>query len=296
MQLMIRCLAVAFGLQLAGGLWADEVAPPTGRVVVIDVTIVEVAERSARVGGLDSGAPDKIQSRVKELEKQGLLAGVTRVRLSATESHEFTTQIIETSTLINEGVPARGRGGFNVGPDGVRVPNAISRSTDGTRITVTPRIETDDMILLDLQVEKSGPSAGGPDGMPPRSGTMITKSALRLKSGQLQIANVVERSQKEEYAETVVLVTARVDPSAGRGDAKGSPKVSVNELRIFGLNHASSTQVAKALVDLMADKSLVIKSDEASNSVLVSGTKEQLRLTGEVIKLLDAKTGEKSPD
>jgi hypothetical protein len=292
MELMIRCLTVAIGLQLAGDLRADEVAPPEGRMLVIDVTIVEVAERSARVGGLDSEAPEKIHSRVKELEKQGLLAGVTRVRLSAMESHEFTTQISETTTLINEGGPARGRGGFNVGPDGVRVQNTISRSNDGTRITVTPRIETNDMILLDFQVEKSGPSAGLPEGMPPRSGILVAKSALRLKSGQLQIANVVERSQKEEYAETVVFVTARIDSSAGRGDAKGSLKESVKESRVFRLNHARSTEAAKALVDLMADTSLVIKSDAASNSVLASGTKEQLRLTGEVIKLLDAKTGE----
>jgi type II secretory pathway component HofQ len=288
MQTLLRSLIVLLFLPASLTL-AQEAERAGGKLVTIEVSIVEFSGSGERGAGLDPEAAEKFVARLRELETEGKLAGLSRVRLATTAGQLTTAQFGERATVATRtpfGPRDRGAGFSNT-------PTTITRADYGTLISALPRVDEDGTILIDLQVEKSGQARkprGGADGdaaaeaLPPPETTISTKTTVRLRSGKTVVAQAMESASGKESTQTVILVSARVDEREVRAAADGARR----KLNVFYLKFAAAEDVAKVLLSVFGDKGQAIAADVRTNAIIVSGSPEKVEMIKLLVEQLDA--------
>lgn len=302
----VLCLLVAFCF--AGPLIADD-SPLVAqvlktRMVTIEVSIVELAEKPSPEETLDGQSSQDLIARIRTLEKEGQLQGLTRLRLSALEGNQASAQIgghvaISTGRNAFAGQPGRG------GP----VVTHTQMQNVGTLVRAITRIEPGDGIVMDLQIEKTSltrlprsPNAENTPSEGANGGGQVTtdfKSTVRIPNGQTIVAQASGSSSAfDAPTRTVILVTATADP-APQGDAPPVAESSNDpQLKIFSLEAAKATDMYDLIRELLPNYSISIAVDSRTNTLLVHAVPEHLKIVEGIISFLDkAPTSElrKSP-
>src|SRR6185295_11095051 len=182
-------------LSCASFLVAAEKPAPTGRMVSIELVIAQFPDGQKDLD-LAQESGDKLLTRVKELEKQGQFTRMTRMRLSTLDQNQAMLQLGERAPVASGRTRAAfgGRGGQG-GVAGAPVVNTTYTIENvGTMIGVTPQVEDDGSVSLNMQIEKThlipppaagDVAAGEPAEVPPsRTATLTTRSTVRVRSGQ----------------------------------------------------------------------------------------------------------------
>lgn len=297
-----RTLCLMLGLGIAGSLFAagpadnaEQVANVMKmRMVSIEVSIVELAEKPNPEETLDAEASQKLISRIKELETQGKLAGLTRVRLSTLENSIATSQTgARAPAMTGRNTFPGQRGGE--GPQSRPMTSAMYQLQDfGTLVAATPRIEPGDTIVIDLQIEKSSPGSDvrPPNTEPPRvegvvsarMSTITFRSTVRVTIGQTVIIQGSGTSSPTDGgSRTVILLTARAEPAPKVADATPPrPKFTIYHLRF-----AQAGETAELLRESFPNNRVKASSDPRTNAVIVNGDDEDMHIVEGLIKVLD---------
>ena len=269
----------------------------TGRMVSIEVVIAQFAEGKKDVDfNLDSG--DKLAARIAELEKQGQISQLTRMRLTTLDQNPAQLQFGQRTPVATGRTRARGfaRQGGGANPaegGGPVVSTSYTIENVGTLIGVTPHVEEDDTVSLKLELEKSHiePAAAGEPGAdatdvpPARTATLQSRSTVRLRSGQTAVVGQSQSSAQGESGQTVILVTAHV--SAAPAPVKTPGVAQKHQLKVFALHNAQAEASAAVLTKLFKDGVVKIGADGRTNSVLAQGPPEVLSEIEAILSRLD---------
>jgi type II secretory pathway component GspD/PulD (secretin) len=200
------------------------------RTISVDVWVAEVVPKKGEYGkpveddkGIDekdlAGSIEEVQKKVEELAKNGRIAGLKHVQLSALENQAASILTGENKPyVVGRMVTARGI-----------ASNQVSYRNIGATVRVTPRITADKSLLLELAVEdarmsmpEDGISLGVSDKGDPINATEFTTtkldSKLTVASGKAVAAEGLKSTSKGKQAHVIILVGARVVD----GDAKGA--------------------------------------------------------------------------
>ncbi len=161
-----------------------------------------------------SGTISEVTARLGLLQKQGRVAGLRRIQLSALDNQPASVQIGETKPMV---------AGMNVNRAG-GATNVIQYRDVGTFLKVTPRTSgrpaADGPIMLDLDLQDSRlrtPDDGVPLGAGEKGAvtapefvrsTLTTK--LSVPSGQAIVAKGIKVDEKSQKGQSLVIVAARV--------------------------------------------------------------------------------------
>jgi type II secretory pathway component GspD/PulD (secretin) len=253
----------------------------SGAIVAIEVLMADV-------GPLEKGEvlPDDqdVAARIRDLEKQGKLARITRTRLTTLSEQTAMIQFGERSAVAT-GRTVRGGGGAFGGPGGGGEPStSYSYQNMGTLVNVVPRVDGGN-VVLECSVESSRlaprkPAADKPEGAiePVGMETISAKSTVQVKSGETVLLASKQQTSAEGTTRTYVLVTATIQ-EPGRKEAA--------VFKVFTLAHAQAAGVAATLNQLLGDTGVKITPDERSNSVLARGSDENLEVVERLVQRLD---------
>lgn len=186
----MRSFATLLALPLllaANTLIADEndIQTAPRHVVAVEVLIADLA---AEMG--EGKSDQEIVDRLRELDQQGKLSRVTRMRLTGLSEQTAMAQFGERVPVATGRSPSRG--GFRgAGGAAAEVPSVVSYSYEnvGTIVELTPHIQ-DGKVVLHCTVEQSRlapnkPAADKPEDAFQPSGieTITAKSVVQVKSG-----------------------------------------------------------------------------------------------------------------
>lgn len=286
MRTLIRGLAV---LALAGWIQSPAfVRAENPAVVTIEVSILELAEKP-EPSSVEAEAAETWIAKLKEMEAAGKLAGITRVKLSTLEDCIATAQSGERVPTIS-GRQFVGRGGPAGQDQGQPIYTVQSY---GTVVTATPRVEESGSILLELMIEKTGPSLGASDAAKADQAAPVAdiarnrvlninlKSTVRIPNGQTIIAGASGTTDNKAPSQTVILVSARADKAPAI-----APK-AVTQLQVYYLKYVQAGGTVDVLQKLF-DNALKVSADERTNTLIVSATAEQANTIEALLKFLDA--------
>ncbi len=226
-----------------------------------------------------------------ELEKQGQLDRVLRVRLSSVEQNRAMVQFGErVPVATGRSVGGFGRGG--AAADGRPVSISYSLENIGTLISATTRVEDSGTVVADLQVERSQmaaiarPAEDVPDAVGRQKTVSLTsQTTLRLKPGEPTLAKASRFTADGETTGQFIVVTATVDTAgAEQAAARGG---NANLVRAFALQNAQAKTAHRVLADVFGDKPMRIGVDEAQNTVIVAGAREELEEVERLLQVLD---------
>lgn len=190
-----------------------------GKGVSIEILIADLV--SGQAVGSDEGA-DPTPERILELEKQGKLPVITRIRLATLENIpgmvQFGERVGVESARNFTGRPAAGGPGGREGPPGGfggGVTSSFTYQNVGTLVSATPRVEQDGSIILELTVEQSRmvdppmpEGAERPAFSPAKSITVTSKSTVRVPAGKAVLAGG-KRATGKDAGQTWIVVTAK---------------------------------------------------------------------------------------
>lgn len=200
---------------------AEKTAPERlapGKGVSIDVLIADVGPSAG------DDASDPAADKILQLEKQGKLAALTRVRLTTLENVSGMVQFgervgVATGRTFTAG--PRGGGGADGpgGPGGARAEpfgaTSYTYQNMGTLVTATPRVEDDGSIVLELMVEQSRladqppmPEGERPSFSPGRTVVITSKTTLRVPPGK-SVVTGGKRSAGKDAGQTWIVVSAK---------------------------------------------------------------------------------------
>ena len=281
---VVTGLLVAWGLGLTSAAAADEKPPEPGPMVTVEVAIAEFSGEAAEPGEGESA--EALVSRIRELEKEGKVDSVTRVRLAALEEQTATVQQGETPWV------ATGRASFGRGGNSQSV---FSRESIGLVVSATTRIADEGWILVEVSVERSrlGPQREVKGEEPPRgTETLTLRSTVRVPDGGTVVAQSSEVRAGDAKTRQVVLVSARVDD---RDRKAGQADPEPNVFRRFVLKQVAAASAGSLLENVYGDcKELRIEIDPHSQSVLVKGPRELLDEIGKLLQQIDRQPLEKA--
>ncbi|MBC8875480.1 MAG: hypothetical protein H8E44_39140 [Planctomycetes bacterium] len=199
------------GIASAVSRMANKPAKPVNvesKMVEIEVLIVETTAGAQDDDQLGSAtAMEEAVARVRELEKQGKVDVVNRIRLTTLDEQPAFVQVGERRPVVT----AR-----NV--TGGRAVNSYNYENVGTILGVTPRIAGTD-VVMELDIEKSRlddarPAAGDQDDddsfVPPRIVVAMCQTTIRVAPGQTVSAGGMRSQTDDGNATFLVLATARV--------------------------------------------------------------------------------------
>ncbi len=198
----MRCLAgiLSIAIAAATGLLcsAEDAAPRHDRNVRLEVLIADLS------GPLEGNGEMTVE-RFKELEKQGKLESTVKLGLTTLDGSKATIQ-------YGENVPVA-MGKTVAGPNRAVAVNYVVQSV-GTMLSVTPRVDADSSVLLELKIERSrltgGQDNGDPNAFKPATTLTVTADTkVRVAPGK---ASVTEARQAEgqESRQSWIIVTAEV--------------------------------------------------------------------------------------
>lgn len=274
----------------ANTLIADENGPQAAphQVVAVEVLIADLA--AAELG--EEKDEQAIVNRLRELDQQGKLSRVTRLRLSGLSEQIAMVQFGERIPLATGRSPNRGfRPAGNVAGEGA---TAVSYSYEnvGTIVQMTPHIESG-KVVLHCNVEQSRVASRKPAAdkdeeafQPSGIETITAKSVVQIKSGGTALLASRQLSQGENSAHTYILVTATI----AAGDKKEVRKKGAGEIKVFHLVHAKAEKAANMLQELSKGKSDVrIAADARANALVVQGSAADLAVFEALLVKLDQK-------
>lgn len=295
MSSLTRCVAVLGLVCSSGTAIADEGDTGKRRLVSIEVVIAETGEKGARAEGLDPAAAEKQIARIRELEAQGKLTGLTRVRLSTLEESIATVHVGEKSPyVVNQGtIDPQIRRGSGPGPGAASV--VYNWQETGTVVSATPRVEDEGTILIELQVEKSiaprdvPKTAAEPEKptLPGRFATLRANSTVRVPNGQTVIVQGLEIFSEKETSQTTILVTARVEQVAKGAGSKSVSTRNDYEIKIFALKSASAASAATIVSSIFDGRPVKIAIDERTNSLILQGPRREFEAIEAILLRLD---------
>jgi len=176
-------------------------------MVEIEVRIVETSGDQDD-GRLDPAvATEEMMARVRELEKQGKLDVVNRIRLTTLDLQPAFVQVGERRPVVTARQSSGGR-----------AVNSFNYENVGTILGVTPRIAGTD-VVMELDIEKSRlddarPAAGDHDDddsfMPPQIITATCQTTIRVAPGQTVVAGGMQSQSDDGNATFLVLAAARI--------------------------------------------------------------------------------------
>jgi type II secretory pathway component GspD/PulD (secretin) len=188
------------------------------RTVHVEVFLVEPAA-TGEVGGEKgleaaelSGPAGDVLTKLRDLQRRGLLAGVKRVQFNAVERQDAQVKVSENRPHVTA-VYAGARGGFG------GTTQSITYQEVGTLVSVKPEVGGDGVAALDLRIEDSRvqtPASNptvGPDekGEPVKAANFVTASfegRVRVPLGQAVLAEGMRSSSKSGEGQLLILVAA----------------------------------------------------------------------------------------
>lgn len=282
--------AVAWLGGLAIGL-AAEPKEMGGRQVEIQVVIADLAAKD-RTEALAAEPAEKLLALLRQLEEQGKLEACSRVRLTTLEFQTATAQFGERRAVASgrRSAPAGGFGGGQQSFASLEIVNF------GTLVTATPQVAGDGSILVELQIEKSrladapANEAARPEGdaaAPARTLTSTTRNTVRIGDGQsVVLGGLVQSSPAKDQVATLIVVTARtIGPDVRRAAANSGQR-----LQMYALANIRARDVLGVLKAVFDDKLAHMGVDERTNSLIVSGSAEELSKIEAILQRLDAKS------
>jgi len=198
------------------------------RTVHLEVLLVTLASGDAKaLDGVElSGTTQVVLARIRELQQKGMITNVKIVELTALERQMANARVSESRPYVT-GVVFGGRGG---GPGGGSMSRSINYREVGTNVQVIPDVGRDGLVSLHLKVDDSHMRAAE-DGVAigaDEKGTAVPatefvtstlETNLRVRPGQMVLAEGTKAGSKSGQAQTVILVTAGTD-DAGPKDGK----------------------------------------------------------------------------
>lgn len=178
-------------------------------IVDAEVVIAEWNAGADREGLANLAGPAAdVAKRLAEMEKQGQLNVVHRMRLATVDGQTAIVQLGERRPRIT---------GSNAFGGGRGMANSVSFESVGTMVNIIPHVHGEDAVTMKLAVEKSGPRlradspiiADAPGGEKVRAestGTLTIQTVVRLSSGKTAVVAGLTNAD-ERY---LVLVTATV--------------------------------------------------------------------------------------
>jgi type II secretory pathway component GspD/PulD (secretin) len=172
--------------------------------VAVEVFVIELPAKKAddkgnRPDARDfSGTIDDVAGRLDAMMKNGQVAGVKRIQLSALEAQTG-------ALMLGENKP------FATGA------NTITYRNVGTQVKVTPLVKADGLVLLDLNVQDS--RARDSTTVPGHPEFILTSLTDRISvgPGKAVLATNAKVTSKEGEGETFIVVGARVIESEAKG-------------------------------------------------------------------------------
>jgi hypothetical protein len=213
------------------------------RSVRVDVYLVDVTPKTGGEAGgnaksLDAtellGNAGEVRAKLRDLQQKGVVTSVKMIELSSLAGQSARTQVSENRPYVT-GVTVTGggrggagglRGNRGGGEPGDNAPagggfggmasRSIAYRNVGTSVQVTPELGADGQVLLDLHVDDSTmrPPTGADDksGSPGAEFLLFTlESRLKLRPGQVVLAEGTKADSKTSKAETIVLVSATAE-------------------------------------------------------------------------------------
>lgn len=208
------CLAAAL-VSSSVSVMADE--PKDGAVVSIEMLVADLTQ-------VDKGAGDEdkaVIARIQELEKQGKLSRVTRLRLTTVNEQAAMAQFGERAAIATGRniFGGRGAGGPGGGGEG---STSFTYQHVGTMAEFTPKV-SGGQIAIDCKVEQSRlvprkPALGAtPPGDRQEAGvqpdsieTITARSIVQVKSGDTVLLTSRQQSSGDATTHTYILVTAKI--------------------------------------------------------------------------------------
>jgi hypothetical protein len=195
-----------FALNANARAGAAETKPsvsPALRAIAIEVLIVGAkGEHAVEL----SGPSDEVAARVRELESEGQIVVIDRVRLTTLEGHK---------TLVQAGRNAPIATAQSLGGRGGPVQRSYQYQELGTLISATARADGD-AVVVELEVEKSQleQRAGKPrpedEFVPLGTETLTLQVTARIGSGRTVLAGGLEERADAESSAQLVLASARL--------------------------------------------------------------------------------------
>jgi type II secretory pathway component GspD/PulD (secretin) len=259
---------------LAAGALAEE--PKAGQLLDLELLFADV--------GPAAGSGEMTAAKIMELEKQGKLDSLTRVKLSVVENVPGMVQYGDTVSIVTgrvEGFPGRGQ------------QSAFSRQNVGTMVSATARVEADGSIIIELNAERSGlvkpkPAAeGDAQAEPPKISQLTSRTTVRVASGKPVIVGGQQSATGNESVHSYMVLTASV---AGGAKAAAAPRADARQvavIKVFTLVHARASDVIKAIRPILEGQPIVLAADERTNSVIAHATDEHLEIAAALIQRLD---------
>jgi type II secretory pathway component GspD/PulD (secretin) len=274
-------------------------ASPAHRAVGIEVLIVDAKGGTEDEHALGLPGPsDEVAARLQELESQGRIVVIDRIRLTTVENQK---------TLFQAGRDAPLATGRSTGGRGGGFQTSYRHQNLGTLISTTARVDGG-AIVVELEVEKSQLErrAGRPqtedEFVPLATETLTSQNTLRIGSGKTVLAGSLERRADAESSAQLILASARLlEPSTNAKEAATTGGVNARQTRVFSLQRARAEDAAP-LVEGLADVDsgrINVNVDPRTNSLIVSAEKEHHLDVIEAILLRldesDARRGPKAP-
>ena len=191
--------ALAFSLLFAPWAAAADDLPAAGKAVSIEVIIADVFPTAV-------GSDTPTLEQILDLEKQGKLASLTRLRMATIDLQKAMVQ-------FGERVPvATGRMVRGGGPPGGGESFAYTTMEMGTTIEATPRVEDDGSVILLLSLQdarlKEVEKPEGASFAPAKTAQLVSRTTLRIPPGKAVITGG-QRSDKEK-SQVWIAVSAKV--------------------------------------------------------------------------------------
>ena len=189
---------------------AEDVKPAT-RMVEIELLIAETSQVAASENGelSLSATAEKMRARLLELEQQGKLDSLARVRLASLENSAASIQVGQTTAVVT-GRAMRGPG---------LVSESVSHQQTGMMVSVTACCRDDRQIAAELSFEhsrlvpKQPAEADAKDAntvLPPLIATSTLKTTVLIPDGQTVVVGGMGAETGGQKSLLVILATARV--------------------------------------------------------------------------------------
>jgi hypothetical protein len=190
-------------------------------LIIAEVTPKKEKDEKAAAKELDlkeyTGASKDVVKKLETLQKDGVLSGLKRFQLTAIENQAASVRTGEVKPIVTA-VNTTGRG---------TVSRVITYRDTGTNIRITPRVDAENGITLNLEVQDARlhvPEDGielGKDenGTPVRATEIILAkldAKISVRSEQAIAAEGVTTDSKSGKAQTLIIVSARILESGAK--------------------------------------------------------------------------------
>jgi type II secretory pathway component GspD/PulD (secretin) len=269
------------------------------RAIAIEVLIVRAHKDIEEDHSFEcSGPSEEVAARVRELQSEGRIDVVDRIRLTTVEDQKAQFQAGRVAPVVS----GRSFAGRGVSPQ--RSQLSYQQKNLGTLITAVARVDGN-AIVVELQVEKSQLErrAGSPkpddEFVPLATETLTTQATVRIRSGKTVLAGSLETRADTKSSEQLILASARLlEPALRAEDVAPTQSATKRQIRIFSLQHTDAEAAAAIIKELSDDDSEQIKVavDSRSNSLIVAAEKVYQLVAIEAILLrLDERVSRRGP-